>query len=49
MRAESGGAPSLEQDPVYQRHSGDWSTFHTRFVTPRAFLDGLQLTDRGQP
>jgi hypothetical protein len=48
MRAESGGAPSLEQDPVYQRHSGDWSTFHTRFVTPRAFLDGLQLTDRGQ-
>jgi tetratricopeptide (TPR) repeat protein len=49
MQAESGGLPSLEQDPVYQRHREDWATFHTRFVTPRAFLDGLQLTDRGQP
>ncbi len=49
MQAESGGVPSLEQDPVYQRHSGDWATFHTRFVTPRAFLGGLQLTDRRQP
>jgi tetratricopeptide (TPR) repeat protein len=49
MQGESGGAPSLERDPVYRRHSGDWATFHTRFVTPRAFLGGLQPTDRRQP
>ena len=24
--------PTLEEDPVYQRHRDDWQTFHTRFV-----------------
>ena len=32
----------LESDPVYQRHSADWQTFHTRFVTPSPFLKGLR-------
>jgi hypothetical protein len=39
--------PTLEADPVYRRHQEDWQTFHTRFVSPRAFLDGLTLA--GQP
>ncbi len=34
----------LEQDPVYLRHAEDWRTYHTRFVTPREFLDGLRFT-----
>jgi hypothetical protein len=32
----------LEDDPVYQRHREDWQRFHTRYVTPRRFLDGLK-------
>jgi hypothetical protein len=32
----------LEQDPVYRQHARDWQTYHTRFVTPRAFLGGLR-------
>jgi Tfp pilus assembly protein PilF len=32
---------TLGQDPVYLRHRADWETFHTRFVTPSAFLAGL--------
>jgi hypothetical protein len=35
--------PTLEEDPVYQRHPDDWQTFHTRFVSPEAFLSGLAL------
>jgi hypothetical protein len=35
--------PAFEDDPVFRRHSGDWATFHTRFVAPRAFVDGLEL------
>lgn len=31
----------LEDDPVYRRHSQDWQTYHTRFVTPGAFVEGL--------
>ncbi len=34
-------AAALEHDPVYRRHAGDWQTYHTRFVTPREFLQGL--------
>jgi tetratricopeptide (TPR) repeat protein len=34
---------TLEDDPVYRRFPQDWQTFHTRFVSPRAFLDGLRL------
>jgi tetratricopeptide (TPR) repeat protein len=43
-RPDYGGLPEpheLEDDPVYRAHSGDWQTFHTRFVTPRAFVEGL--------
>jgi len=32
----------LEQDPVYRRHPDDWVEYHTRFVTPRAFVRGLR-------
>jgi Tfp pilus assembly protein PilF len=35
--------PLLEEDPVYRRYPQDWQTFHTRFVSPRAFLDGLTM------
>jgi hypothetical protein len=35
-------AGTLEQDPVYRRHRDDWIRFHTRYVTPRAFLRGLR-------
>ncbi len=36
--------PLLVEDPVFARHAEDWTTYHTRFVEPRAFLEGLQLT-----
>jgi tetratricopeptide (TPR) repeat protein len=32
----------LEDDPVYLRHRADWERFHTRYVTPRAFVQGLR-------
>ncbi len=32
---------SLEADAVYLQHSDDWRTYHTRYVTPTAFLRGL--------
>jgi hypothetical protein len=35
--------PRLEDDPVYQRHAEDWQRYHTRFVVPRPFLDGLRF------
>jgi hypothetical protein len=33
---------TLEDDPVYQRHREDWQRYHTRYVTPRRFLNGLK-------
>ena len=38
------GDPSLTltEDPVYARHRDDWEQYHTRFVTPRAFVRGLR-------
>jgi len=38
--------PGLAEDPVYRRHSADWQMFHTRFVTPDAFVDGLATAGR---
>ena len=35
---------ALEDDPVYQRHRGDWERYHTRYVTPGAFVGGLRTT-----
>lgn len=32
----------LEDDPVYQRHREDWQTYHTRYVTPHVFEQGLR-------
>jgi hypothetical protein len=32
---------TLKEDPVYQRHRKDWEQYHTRFVTPSAFIKGL--------
>jgi hypothetical protein len=32
----------LEDDPVYQQHVRDWQMYHTRFVTPHDFLNGLR-------
>jgi hypothetical protein len=26
---------------VYRRHRADWETYHTRYVTPGAFVQGL--------
>jgi len=39
---ESSPSVELEDDPVYRRHSGDWQTYHTRFVAPHDFLRGLK-------
>ena len=33
----------LEDDPVFRRHSRDWLTHHTRYVTPERFLRGLGM------
>jgi hypothetical protein len=33
---------ALEDDPVYRRHRQDWETYHTRYVAPTAFTQGLQ-------
>jgi hypothetical protein len=39
----AGSAPGeLERDPVYQRHRSDWEEYHTRFVSPDAFITGLR-------
>lgn len=35
----------LEDDPVYQRHTADWKTYHTRYVTPRPFHQALAPTN----
>jgi hypothetical protein len=34
---------TLEDDAVYRRFPQDWQTFHTRFVSPRTFLEGLTM------
>jgi len=33
---------TLENDPVYRRHRADWETYHTRYVTPRAFAAAMK-------
>jgi hypothetical protein len=33
---------ALEDDPVYQRHRDDWERYHTRFVAPDVFVNGLR-------
>ncbi len=44
-RPDYGSLPepgALEDDPVYQAHTADWRTYHTRFVSPRDFIEGLR-------
>jgi tetratricopeptide (TPR) repeat protein len=44
-RSAYGNGPppgDLEADPVYQRHRADWNEYHTRYVTPDAFVRGLR-------
>jgi hypothetical protein len=36
----------LEDDPVYQRHKDDWQRYHTRYVTPQRFVEGLRAGAR---
>jgi hypothetical protein len=31
----------LEDDPVYRRHRADWEQYHTRYVGPDLFANGL--------
>jgi hypothetical protein len=33
----------LEDDPVYRRHSRDWQTYHTRYVTPNEVETALRI------
>lgn len=33
---------TLEDDPVYRQHAGDWERFHTRYISPSRFLSGLR-------
>ncbi len=40
--ADSGARARLADDPVYRQHADDWRTFHTRFVSPDVYLDGLR-------
>jgi tetratricopeptide (TPR) repeat protein len=35
-------SPTLEADPVYRRYRDDWEQYHTRFVSPSAFVRGLR-------
>ncbi|HLW66371.1 MAG TPA: FG-GAP-like repeat-containing protein [Gemmataceae bacterium] len=39
----------LEDDPVYQRNPMDWCIYHTRYVTPYEFEQGLRSFRRPQP
>jgi hypothetical protein len=38
----------LEEDPGYLRHADDWRRYHTRYVTPRRFQEGLWPTKARQ-
>lgn len=39
----------LEDDPVYRLHPEDWRNFHTRYVTPSDFRDGLRPRSPNRP
>lgn len=40
---------ALEDDPTYRRHARDWDEYHTRYITPRTFLDALRPEFRAGP
>jgi hypothetical protein len=37
----SSASLELEDDPVYRAHADDWERYHTRYVSPDGFLQGL--------
>jgi hypothetical protein len=37
----SSASLELEDDPVYRAHADDWARYHTRYVSPDGFLQGL--------
>ena len=39
---ETPGPVELENDPVYRRYPEDWARYHTRYVTPARFVNGLR-------
>ncbi len=39
----------LEDDPVYRRFPDDWRKYHTRYVTPDVFEQGLRSFRRPRP
>ena len=34
---------SVEDDPLFRRHPGDWRRYHTRYVAPDRYLRGLRF------
>ena len=38
----SAASHELEDDPAYRRHPSDWQTYHTRFIAPDRYLQGLR-------
>jgi hypothetical protein len=43
------GPTTLEADPVYLRHAGDFATWHTRYVAPDRARDALRAAARSAP
>ena len=39
----------LEDDPVYRRFPDDWKNYHTRYVTPTVYEQGLRNFRRPKP
>jgi tetratricopeptide (TPR) repeat protein len=42
MKDYSSPLGTLENDPAYGKHPGDWQKFHTRYVTPDAYRRALR-------
>jgi hypothetical protein len=42
MKDYSRAPGTLEDEPAYRLHPGDWDTFHTRYITPDLFIRALR-------
>jgi hypothetical protein len=42
LKAHEQPPRQLEDDPVYRAHREDWERFHTRYVRPDRFVDGVR-------
>lgn len=42
MKAYNVPSKGLESDPLYRKHPRDWQEYHTRYVTPDAFVNALR-------